>query len=181
MDNAAMEAEPPKVEQPKRKRRWFQVASRIGDKIALRKPAQVKKRMCRCISIAVSFSLLVCYVGSGVAAESETVESLRASRVEVAKLWLESLNNNFQPPTDPSEYYRAAAALRDAQLDAAKGRSERLKALKDYRDEVESLYEKINALHASNSVGGEFYRWSEAKFIFLTAKLRLKEEEAKTP
>jgi hypothetical protein len=130
-----------------------------------------------CAFVIVATEVFNCCASA--ATDADSINGLRTSRVNTAQEWWTDLNANLGAPTGYSEYFRAAAALRDAQLDAAKHRSERLRALQQYCDRIEMLCKRISTLHSINSAGGESYRLDEANFLLLGAKLRLMEEKTK--
>jgi hypothetical protein len=111
--------------------------------------------------------------------EQISVESLRRERLKAAEEWWLSLAATLHGPSDYGEYFPPAKALKEAQLELAANKRERIKALEAYRDRMQELYDKINALFEVQAKGGEPERRAEARFYLLEAKIRIKEEEAK--
>ncbi len=67
--------------------------------------------------------------------------------------------------------------MRDARIEAAKTKQERVKAAKTYYDQMKELYERINQLYENGR--GLTRRWMEAKYRMREAEVWMMAEEAR--
>jgi hypothetical protein len=111
--------------------------------------------------------------------QDESLESLRAAKLKTAQEWWDALLRQYSTGAkgrdDPS-VLRAAQALRDAQMDVASTKNERIKALETYRDHMRELYEVVEARRPGRALDDEI---DEAKIYLIDAKIALKLEAAK--
>jgi hypothetical protein len=71
---------------------------------------------------------------------------------------------------------RAAQALRDAQIDVATSKKERIKALETFRDHMQVMYEIVEGRRPARSGPDDL---AEAQIRVIDAKIALKLEAAK--
>jgi hypothetical protein len=102
---------------------------------------------------------------SALTSDVDSLTTLRKESVEAAQEWWNDLAAPGPPGiSDFGLYFPAVRALKDAKLDAATNKQERIKALTEYRDHLQSLYEKIDALFQVQAKGGEPERRAEARY-----------------
>jgi len=126
----------------------------------------------------VGCALISCHSEAVLADEPESIQSLQKEKLTAAEEWWHSLAANMGPVFDFAKLFPAALALRDAQIDLATNKPERIKVLTEYRDRIQQVYNHIDALAQVNALGGEAEKRAEARFLLLEAKLALKKEEA---
>ncbi len=124
----------------------------------------------------------ICSGTRSFADESESLEGLRNAKLNAAQDWWRLLVEKAKagsPDASPREEFRAAETLKNAQLDVAKNQRERIRALQEHRDRVQSVYDMVETLTKVGANGGEPGKLAEARIHLLDAKIRLKEEEGK--
>ena len=118
---------------------------------------------------------------SVLAAEPKSLNDLRKEKLETAQEWWNDLVQPGPPGiTDETVYFPAARALRDAKLELANGKEQRIEALTEYRDHLQTVFDKIDALFQVQAKGGEPERRAEARYRLIDAKIQLIEEQQAT-
>jgi hypothetical protein len=118
---------------------------------------------------------LTMYSARVVRGADESLDGLRKKKVEAAVQWVKHSGVDWEIPQ--SEKYVACLAMRDARIEAAKTKEERVTAAKTYYDQMKELYERINQLYESGR--GLTRRRMEAKYLMCEAELWLMEEEGR--
>jgi hypothetical protein len=138
--------------------------------------------MKRAATVLFVCSIAACLAGIGGAApakvESDSIRKLKQEKLKVAEEWLQMFKNRQQSGVEiVDEEFKVATAIKDAQLDLAESKQERIKALSEYRDRMKAIYEKADVLR--NQGGQSLAVVPEARIGLLNAEINLKEEEAK--
>ncbi len=113
------------------------------------------------------------------AEKDDSLETLRAAKLKAAQQWWEVLTIKIQTarlsPTDDA-VLRAAQALRDAQIETATSKTERIKALETYRDHMRNMLDAVKARVPVQAGDDDV---AEGQIRLLDAKIALKLESAK--
>jgi hypothetical protein len=130
--------------------------------------------------LVLSIAGLLLGTGARLLAEKDDpLETLRAAKLRAAQQWWEVLAIKIQTarlsPTD-DEVLRAAQALRDAQIETATSKTERIKALETYRDHMHDMLEAVKARVPVQAGDDDV---AEGQIRLLDAKIALKLETAK--
>ena len=136
--------------------------------------------MRRVVTSAFVGIVVLCSGANLLADEPDSLASLRKMKLAAAEEWCAALEARQEAvDVDLVDLLNATKALRDAQLDLAASKAERVRALEVYRDRVQVLFDRIDVLHKAGRRGGEAERRAEARFHLLDAKIRLRQEEGK--
>src|SRR4030095_10044594 len=108
---------------------------------------------------------------------NESLDDLRKKKVQTAALLVECTVLSWEIPQ--SERYAACRALRDALIDAAQTKEERVEAAQTYYDAMSQFHAKVKLLSDAGAVGGEPRRLFESQYRMIEAQVWLMEEEAK--
>ena len=132
------------------------------------------------MSFVVCGVIVWCLCGSGrlLAEQPESLENLKHAKLKAAQEWWDAVvakDRQGSQPVRTAEEFRAAEALKNAQLDAAANKQERTRALTAYRDRMQSIYDKTEAYLKAGMAGPETL--AEARVHLLEAKISLKQEE----
>jgi hypothetical protein len=124
--------------------------------------------------------IVCCLRGSGrmLAEQPESLENLRHAKLKAAQEWWDLVVTEDQQGSQPvktAEGFRAAEALRNAQLDVAANKQDRTRTLTAYRDRMQSIYDKTDAYLKAGMAGPETL--AEARVHLLEAKIAIKQEE----
>jgi len=125
---------------------------------------------------------LCCIVSGGKlsAADAESIESLRKEKLKVAQEWWDVIQTRDQlgaarPGLDMR--YKAAKAVKDAELEVAADKASRINALRTYRQRLEKLNNW--AEQQSKAATIDVYELQELRIALIDAKIQLKVAEAK--
>lgn len=123
---------------------------------------------------------LVCIGGAGPAAAGggDPIKALKQEKLKVAEEWFKVYleREKLGAATDEEER-KAVIALKDAQLDIADNKKQRVMALTEFRDRMKSIYEKAEV--KKHQKGYSDLTAAEAKVELLDAEIKLREEEKK--
>lgn len=114
------------------------------------------------------------------AAEPDNVESLKHEKLIAAEKWLKASGAEYNAGTGTlQELLNSQTEWKNSRLDVAKTTAERVQALRDYLQITQTLHAQIAALHQQEARGGESVKLEQSRYQMLTAKILLREEEAK--
>jgi hypothetical protein len=132
----------------------------------------VLKATCAALCVAV------CWTGASRAADDPSLADVRKQKVKAAEEWVAAMAvADWSVPYN--EHYGAMRSLKNARLEVASNKGERLQALQHYLDQVKGLYNKIDALREEGAAGGEAYWWRQARFRVVEAQVWLLEAKTK--
>jgi hypothetical protein len=126
-------------------------------------------------------ALTLCWFVSGgrlSAGDVESTESLRKEKLKVAQEWWDLIMTREQlgaARAGLDVWYKAAKAVKDAELDVAQDKSSRIRALTTYRDRMQKLNNWATVQGEAASI--DDYQAKELKIAFLDAKIDLKKEQ----
>jgi hypothetical protein len=113
------------------------------------------------------------------AEQDDSLVTLRAAKLKAAQQWWEVLAIKIQTarlsPADAA-VLKAAQALRDAQIETATSKDERIKALETYRDHMRDMLEAVKARVPVQAGDDDV---AEARIHLLDAKIAFKLETVK--
>jgi hypothetical protein len=101
---------------------------------------------------------------------NDSLDELRYAKVKAAEEWVKALSVGGDP-IPQTELLTALGARKDARLEVAKTKKERLLVLDDYHEAITQVYRR--------TAGAAAHRVSEAKFRMLEAQVWLMEEKVK--
>ncbi len=111
-------------------------------------------------------------------AESDSIAALRQARLKAAEDMWKCVQVNMGGEDHPiGEFFAAAQTLKDARLEMATTNDERIRALTEFRNELQREYTQIHNLYIANAKGGEAMTEAKWRFELLGATIRLREAE----